>query len=265
MSQSNTDQLDVRCSCHRRASAHNITLSRTKQSGARSGLSTSLSASTYTQSSSQSTSMVCRCLNCRQCTEEEHSHHEHLQAAAHRVSSYRRTQPLSQSAVSCQSRSVRTSSSKLLILSPLIKHLKVLSFLALLFVCVLDNVHLASARPIHHQQHHQQHEQQQQESSSYELPERCTLPFSYYGCGGFQDLRYTYRNGSCRSVIEWSGPGCEYDGTENSFATQEECESVCLPPVTTTGMIVCVCVCVCGGVNVSMWVKLCDVILYICI
>lgn len=115
--------------------------------------------------------------------------------------------------------------SKHFTLSLLLKQLRMFAFLSLLAISLFNQIDVASARAI----------QQQRQGQEGNIPDRCRLPFSYYSCGGFQEMRYTYRNGSCHHAIEWSGPGCEYDGTENSFATEEECLEVCSPPIPTTG------------------------------
>ena len=100
------------------------------------------------------------------------------------------------------------------------KQLRLLSFLTLLSLSLLSQIDLTVAAPL---------------LDEPVLPDRCFLSFSQYDCGGFKETRYTYRNGSCRMAIEWIGPGCEYDGTENSFPSKEECEEVCIPDAPTTG------------------------------
>ena len=134
-----------------------------------------------------------------------------------------------------QSKPLRTPS---FISSSLTQQLRLLSLLMLFSVSFFQQIDLAVSVPSRHREVDQDYSN---------LPERCRIPFSYYECGGFQESRYTYHNGSCHSMIEWSGPNCEYDGTENSFATEEECREVCIPvaPTTTGRVCVCVCVCVC--------------------
>ena len=147
-----------------------------------------------------------------------------LQAMTCKSSCCARTRSLS----ACQPRTLRASSASSIVnLSLLIKQLRLLSFLTLMSVGLFSQVSVATARAIQ--------QQQVEDSDSLSLPDRCRLPFSSYSCGGFHETRYTYKNGSCHSAIEWSGPGCEHDGTENSFATEEECIEVCIPMAPTTG------------------------------
>lgn len=163
-----------------------------------------------------------QCPTCCLCTCIGSANSGHrLQATMCKSSCCTRTHSLS----AYRSSTLRTSSaSSIFNLSLSIKQLRLLSFLTLLSVSLFTQVDMVTARAI---------EQQQGEDSG--LPERCRLPFSSYGCGGFRETRYTYRNGSCHNVIEWTGVGCEYDGTENSFATEEECQEVCIPSIPTTG------------------------------
>ena len=115
--------------------------------------------------------------------------------------------------------------------SVLLHQLRLISFLILLSVSLFHQVDLASARAMGNPQ--------QPQDDDTTLPVRCTLPFSNYACGSIATVRYTYLNGSCQRTLEWiGGSGCEYDGTENSFATEQECVDVCISasPTTTAGM-----------------------------
>ena len=165
-----------------------------------------------------------QCPTCCLCTRIGSANCGHqLQAMTCKSSCCTRTHSLS----ACRSSSLRTSSKlSILNLSLLIKQLRLLSFLTLLSVSLFSQVDTATARAI----------QQGEDGGGVNLPERCRLPFSSYSCGGFRETRYTYKNGSCHNVIEWTGVGCEHDGTENSFATEEECQEVCIPRIPTTGM-----------------------------
>ena len=125
--------------------------------------------------------------------------------------------------------------------SSVLQHqLRVVSFLLLLSLSLFHQVDLATARAMGNPQ---QPEDGQHEDTT--LPVRCTLPFSNYDCGSIPSVRYTYQNGSCQSTnLEWiGGSGCEYDGTENSFATEQECLDVCLPASPTTAGVYDVHIC----------------------
>lgn len=115
--------------------------------------------------------------------------------------------------------------------SVLLHQLRLISFLILLSVSLFHQVDFATARAMGNPQ--------QPQDDDTTLPVRCTLPFSHYSCGSVATVRYTYLNGSCQRTLEWiGGSGCEYDGTENSFATEQECVDVCIPasPTTTAGV-----------------------------
>ena len=122
--------------------------------------------------------------------------------------------------------------------SILLHQLRLISFLILLSVSLFQQIDIATARAMGHPQ------QQGQDDDT--LPARCTRAFSNYDCGSLLVARYTFRNGSCQSALEWiGGPDCEYDGTENSFTSEQECMDVCIPgpPTTTEGRYL---LCVCG-------------------
>ena len=187
--------------------------------------STSEEVSDFQLSELLQTAAPSQCPTCCLCTCTDSANSGHrLQATTCKSSCYSRTRSLSR----CQSSTLRTSSSlSIFNLSLLIKQLRLLSFLTLLSVSLFSQVDIATARAI----------PQEQQGEDGGLPERCRLPFSSYSCGGFRETRYTYKNGSCHNVIEWTGVGCEYDGTENSFATEEECQEVCIPRISTTGTL----------------------------
>ena len=145
------------------------------------------------------------------------------------------------SAVTCPSRSrstvLRISSPRALpttrpcVSSVLIHQLKLVSVLILLSVSLFHQVDLAAARAMGHATEPQDYNDT--------LPVRCSIPFSNYACGSIATERYTFLNGSCHSILEWiGGSNCEYDGTENSFSTEQECADVCIPvsQSTTAGM-----------------------------
>ena len=108
--------------------------------------------------------------------------------------------------------------------------LRLVSFLLLLSLSLFHQVDLATARAMGNPQ-----QPQHGQDDDTTIPVRCTLPFSHYDCGSIASVRYTYLNGSCQRTLEWiGGSGCEYDGTENSFATEQECLEVCVPASPTT-------------------------------
>jgi hypothetical protein len=135
----------------------------------------------------------------------------------------------------CPSRSVlqnnSSSRTKNHISGSVLQHqLRLVSFLLLLSLNLFNQVDIATARAMGNPQ---QPEHGQDEDTT--VPVRCTLPFSHYDCGSIASVRYTYLNGSCQRTLEWiGGSGCEYDGTENSFATEQECVDVCIPAIPTT-------------------------------
>lgn len=140
----------------------------------------------------------------------------------------------------CPSRSslrMRSSSRTTSVIAPsvLLHQLRLLSLLIFLSVTLFHQVDLATARAMG--------QPQQQEDDDATLPVRCTLPFSNYDCGSIATVRYTFRNGSCLRTLEWiGGSDCEYDGTENSFTSEQECVDVCIPaatPITTAGECAC--------------------------
>ena len=117
--------------------------------------------------------------------------------------------------------------------SILLNQLRLVSFLTLLSVSLFHQVDVAMARAMGNPR-----EPEHGQDGDTTLPVRCTLPFSHYDCGSIASVRYTYLNGTCQRTLEWiGGEGCEYDGTENSFASEQECADVCIPsgsPTTTT-------------------------------